>query len=582
MKVPVFIPTTKKEMEENGWEQLDIILITGDSYIDSPFIGAALIGKLLLQHGYRVGIIAQPDTLSPRDITRLGEPALFWGITGGSVDSMVANYTASKKPRKKDDYTPGGINNRRPDRAVIVYANLIRQYFKNTVPIVLGGIEASLRRISHYDAWANTIRRSILFDAKADYLVYGMAEKAITALSAALAARTTPVDIAGLCYISDTCPQNGTMLPSFEECKKTKAAFTGMFRAFYENNDPVSAKRLVQPHGTRFLIHNPPQPSLTTVELDRLHELHFERELHPFYKKEGDVRALETIRFAIATHRGCYGECNFCAIAVHQGRTVQSRSEESIISEAHKCSSHPRFKGIIADVGGPTGNVYAFECLKKLTKGSCTDKRCLFPSRCPSLPVDHGPQIRLLQKLRKLPGIKKIFVASGIRYDLILADRKNGRKYLQELLRHHISGQMKIAPEHCNEKVLQHMGKPGLQTLRDFRSLFFSLTKKEKHKLFLTYYMIAAHPGCSGKEMKELLLFAKKELQIIPRQTQLFTPTPSTWSTLMYWTGKNPWTGKECFVERNGNKKENQKKILTDAIKKTSKQKTGKRGWKKR
>ncbi len=571
MKLNSFLPTTKEEIKTLGWNQLDIILVSGDSYIDSPFIGAALIGKLLLEKGYKVGIIAQPDITSPNDISRLGEPALFWGVTSGSVDSMVANYTASKKKRQQDDYTPGGINNKRPDRAVIAYTNLIRRFFKNTTPIVLGGIEASLRRVSHYDAWSNNIRRSILFDAKADYLIYGMGEKAIIELSAQLAIKADGKDCSGICYISNTLPPDALLLPPFEECRDSKAAFAKMYHRFYENNDPLLAKKLAQPHGNRFLIHNPPQLPLTTAELDKIHSLPFTKSLHPFYKKNGNVRALDTIRFSVTTHRGCYGECNFCAIAVHQGRTVQNRSEDSIVKEVAQFSNHPSFKGIISDVGGPTANMYGFECKKKLSKGSCQDKRCLFSNSCPTLPVNHDKQISLLKKLRQLDGVKKVFVASGIRYDLILADKKNGKHYLRELIRHHISGQMKIAPEHCSENVLRYMGKPSVKTLREFRTLFEMLIKSEKQKLFLTYYMIAAHPGCSAKEMKELLQFSRKELKIIPRQIQLFTPTPSTWSTLMYWTGKDPWTGQKCFVERDNRKREAQKRILTDAIKPESK-----------
>lgn len=561
-----FLPTTPDELAELGWQTLDVIIVTGDSYIDSPYIGAAVIGKVLVNAGYRVGIIAQPDVHSAKDIRRLGEPRLFWGITGGSVDSMVANYTAGNRRRKRDDYTPGGHNTRRPDRAVLAYANLIRRYFKQTVPLVLGGIEASLRRIAHYDAWSNSIRKSLLFDAKADYLLYGMAEHSVVEFASALSSGTPPFHVRGLCYKSATPPQDAVILPTFTECRDDKQAFRDMFSLFYSHTDPLTARHLVQQQDTRFLVQNPPCRYLSTEELDAISALPYERELHPYYAQFGNVRALDTIRFAIATHRGCYGECNFCAIAVHQGRTVQSRSEQSILEEARICSTHPAFKGIIADVGGPTANMYGIECKKKVAAGACQDKRCLFPAICTSMPVDHGRQIRLLRRLRALPGIKRIFIASGIRYDLILADKKNGRTYLQELLRHHISGQMKIAPEHTSSRVLQAMGKPGVETLTAFRSLFTSLNNKEKRKSFLTYYLIAAHPGSTRQDMEQLKTFARRVLKVIPRQIQIFTPTPSTWSTLMYWTEKDPWTNAPCFVEKNGDGKQRQKALLTDAI----------------
>lgn len=563
----MFLSTTEEELHTLGWQQLDIILVSGDSYIDSPYIGVAVIGKILQRAGFKVGIIAQPDTKSAEDITRLGEPALFWGVTGGSVDSMVANYTASNKRRNQDDYTPGGMNNLRPDRAALVYANLIRQHFKNTAPIVLGGIEASLRRVAHYDAWSNAIRRSLLFDAKADYLLYGMAEKSVIQLANALAEGVSPETIKGLCYKAASPPQEATLLPSYQECKENKESFSSMFATFYSNTDPVTAKCLAQQHDNRYLVQNPPQPNLSTAELDALHTLQFERELHPFYANKGKVRALDTIRFAVTTHRGCYGECNFCAIAVHQGRTVQSRSEQSIIDEVIECTNHPKFKGIISDVGGPTANMWDIECSKKIKLGACDDKRCIFPSACPTMPIDHGPQIALLRKLRAIPKIRKIFIASGIRYDMIVADKKNGKAYLKELIKHHISGQMKIAPEHCSKAVLDAMGKPGIESLDGFRKLFTTLTREQKKKLFLTYYLIAAHPGSTLKSMQELKTYAQKVLKVIPRQIQIFTPTPSTWSTLMYWTEKNPWTGKPCFVEKKRERKEQQKNTLTEALK---------------
>jgi uncharacterized radical SAM protein YgiQ len=558
----MFLPTTGKEMQRLGWDRLDIILVTGDAYIDSPFMGVAVIGRVLLDAGYRVGIIAQPDIDSGRDITRLGEPLLFWGVTGGSIDSMVANRTASGKKRKRDDYTPGGLNNRRPDRAVLVYSNLIRRHFKNTCPIVLGGIEASLRRVAHYDFWSDRVRRSILFDAKTDFLLYGMADKSVVELAGALKSGDDPRAVRGLCYASTEIPEDGLVLPSFQESAADKKIFTEMFHTFYRNNDPLTARKIVQKQDSRYLVQNPPAFCLTTEELDKVHGLEFERELHPFCRQQGEVRALETIRFAVATHRGCYGECSFCAIAVHQGRTVRWRSKESIVEEARQIAAHPLFKGIIHDVGGPTANMYGFECAKKLKKGSCSDKRCLFPEICPTMRIDHGAQLDLLRELRKIKGVRKVFVASGIRYDMILADKKRGIPYLRELIRHHVSGQMKIAPEHTEEKVLALMGKPGRKDLLRFRELFLRLTEKEGLKQFLTYYIIAAHPGCTIRDMEKLKTFCTRHLKILPRQVQIFTPTPSTYATLMYWTGQDPFTGKPCFVEKTERGREKQKKVF--------------------
>lgn len=562
----MFLPTTKKELNQLGWDCLDVVLVSGDAYIDSPFIGTAVIGRVLSDVGFRVGIIAQPNVQGD-DICRLGEPKLFWGVSGGCVDSMVANRTASGKPRKKDDYTPGGINNRRPDRAVLVYANLIRSKFKNTCPIVLGGIEASLRRIAHYDYWSNSVRRSILLDAKADFLLYGMAERAVKELAFALRDGKDQRHIRGLCYQSSVRPTDHLRLPAYEEVagksNQAKKAFTQMFRRFYENNDPISAQGLVQLHGTRWLIQNPPQPHLSPKELDHIHSLDYQLDLHPFHQKQGAVRALETILFSLTTHRGCYGECNFCAIAVHQGRTLVQRTRKSLVDEARQLTKHPVFQGRIHDVGGPTANMYGVECRKKLNKGSCPEKRCLFPEKCKAMQVDHSEQLCLLEELRQLKGVKQVVVSSGIRYDLILADQKNGLQYLRQVVRHHVSGQMKVAPEHCQDNVLACMGKPGRENLLKFREMFNRMSAQEGLKQFLTYYIIAAHPGCRQQDMQALKNFAQQELRVLPRQVQIFTPTPSTWSTLMYWTGENPFTGKPCFVEKDNQARERQKEVLT-------------------
>ncbi|NTW07363.1 MAG: YgiQ family radical SAM protein, partial [Syntrophaceae bacterium] len=417
----MFLPTTKAELKKLKWDKLDIILVTGDVYIDSPFSGVSVIGHVLLAAGFRVGIIAQPDRNNADDISRLGEPELFWGITGGCMDSMVANYTATKKKRLSDDLTAGGKNNRRPDRACVAYANLIRQHFKGTKPLVLGGVEASLRRIAHYDFWSDSIRRSILFDARADFLVYGMAEKAILELAEALQNRRNTKDIRGLCYIDSQKPAGFLELPSFEEVTADKNTFAAMFDLFYKNNDPMTARGMAQQHGPRFLIHNPPQPTLTTSELDQLYALDFARDVHPFYSAQGKVKAMDTIKFSITSHRGCVGECNFCSIGVHEGRTIISRSENSIISEVRKLVALPDFKGYILDVGGPSANMYGIDCARRQTRGACPDKRCLYPHVCANLHVDHEKQINLLRRIRKIKGVKKVFVASGIRYDLLLA-----------------------------------------------------------------------------------------------------------------------------------------------------------------
>ena len=560
----MFLPTTREEMKKLSWDRLDVIIVTGDTYIDSPYIGAAVIGKVLQAAGYKVGIIAQPNTEDEKDISRLGEPALFWGVTAGSVDSMVANYTALKKKRRKDDFTPGGKNAKRPDRATIVYSNLIRKYFKNTVPIVLGGIEASLRRIAHYDYWDDKIRRAILFDAKADILVYGMGEKPVLKLACNLKIGKDWKDIRGICYISPHPKEEYTMLPSYQEVKEDKKKFISVFHTFYANNDPLTAKGLCQQQDNRYLIQNPPSYPLAQSELDRVHDLPYEREVHPYYKKEGEVEALKTIKFSITTHRGCYGECNFCSITVHQGKIIQGRSEKSILKEAKLLTELNDFKGYILDVGGPTANMYKIECQKKLKSGSCPNKRCLYPQICPNLKINHERQMEILNKIRQIEGVKKVFIASGIRYDMLLGDQKYGEKYLRELVKHHISGQLKIAPEHTENNVLEKMGKPDREYLKRFRDRFLQINKEQKKTQFLTYYLIAAHPGCREEDMYKLKEYTSKELKLNPEQVQIFTPTPSTYSTLMYYTESDPFTGKAIFVEKNLKKKARQKGIVTE------------------
>ena len=558
----MFLPTTRAELKKLKWDKLDVILVTGDAYIDSPFIGVSVIGRVLADAGFRVGIIAQPDIHSDVDICRLGEPDLFWGISGGCMDSMVANYTATKKKRRDDDLTAGGRNNRRPDRAVVVYANLIRQYFKETKPLVLGGVEASLRRVAHYDFWSDSIRRSILFDARADVLVYGMAEKATLELARKLRDGQNIKDIRGICYISPAPPLDYIELPAYDKVIADKKSFSQMFNTFYQNNDPLTAQGLFQQHGPRYLVQNPPQPHLTAEELDNIYALDFARDVHPFYQTQGKVRAMETIKFSITTHRGCYGECNFCSIGLHEGRTVISRSERSIIAEAQKLAVLPDFKGYILDVGGSTANMYGIDCRRKQTQGACQDKRCLYPQVCVYLRPDHSRQINLLKSLRKINGIKKVFVASGIRYDLLEADKKNCASYMQEIVKHHVSGQLKVAPEHTAPGVLKFMGKPQAQSLLNFKQIFEKTNHSSGQKQFLTYYFIAAHPGCTEEDMHELKSFAGRELKTNPRQVQIFTPLPSTYSSLMYFTEIDPATGRKIFVEKKTEKKQRQKDIV--------------------
>ena len=556
----MFIPITKEELKKLGWKKLDIIFVTGDGYIDSPNIGVALLGKYLIKKGYKVGIIAQPDMANEKDISIFGEPELFWGVTGGCVDSMVANYTALKKFRKQDDYTPGEQNTKRPDRAVIKYTNLIRQYFKNTKPIVLGGIEASLRRITHYDFWSNKLRKPILFNAKADYLIYGMAEKSILKFTETIEKGENPENLRGLSYISKEPRIEYFDLPSFDEVQKNKQLFIEMYHEFYKNNDPINAQGLVQKIDTRYLVQNPPEEYLSEKEMSEIYNEKFERVAHPTYK--GKIRALDTIGFSVPTHRGCYGECNFCAIAVHEGTRVRWRNSDSITSEIKSMTKHKNWKGYVSDLCGPTANMYGYECDHKLKHGKCKNKNCMYPTLCNNIKPNHAKQNRLLDDINKIPGVKKVFIASGIRPELIRKDAKNGEKYFRKLVKDHVSGQLKLAPESSSEKVLNYMRKPGFNNFIWFKDKFDKYSREIKKNQFLTYYFIAAHPGCSDDDMRKISYKVFKELKIKPEQVQIFTPTPSTYSSVMYYTGIDPFTGKELFVEKNPSGKEKQKRYL--------------------
>ncbi|MGC8765613.1 MAG: YgiQ family radical SAM protein [Brevinematia bacterium] len=562
----MFLPMTVEELRRLGWKKLDVILVTGDAYIDSYHSGVALIGKLLLSKGYKVGVISQPDVNSERDISALGEPGLFWGVSAGCVDSIVANYTPLRKKRKSDDFTPGGKNTKRPDRATIVYTNLIRRYFKNTVPIILGGIEASLRRITHYDFLDDDLRKPILFDSKADILVYGMGEVAILEIAEKLKNGLDYRDTRGICFLDrekEKYLKKGYIeLPSFEEAKNDKLKFIEMFKLFYENNDPLTARGLIQKTMDRYLIQNPPARLLSKEEMDFIYGLSFERDVHPAIKSKGEVKAIHTIQFSIITHRGCYGECNFCSISVHQGRHIVERSEHSVIEEAKRLVKHKGFKGYITDVGGPTANMYGIECEKKKKTGACKDKRCLFPTICKNLNLNHSRQLNLLKKLSEIEGIKGVFIGSGIRPDLVIEDKLYRERYLEEIVTNHTGGQLKIAPEHADERVLKLMGKMGVYYTEEFKRFFDKIIRKTKSRKFLTYYFIAAHPGCEKKDMLFLKNFIREKLKLTPEQVQIFTPTPSTFSSLMYYTELNPFTFEKIFVEKNLKDKEKQKEII--------------------
>ena len=564
----MFIPTTMEEVRARGWDALDIILVSGDTYTDNPYNGTALIGHWMIDHGFRVGIIAQPDITKGDDITRLEMPVLFWSVSAGCVDSMVTNYTPTRKFRKDDDFTPGGINDRRPDRACIAYTNLIKKHAKGK-PIILAGVEASLRRIAHYDFWSDSIRRSILLDSKADAIIFGMAELSTLEIATRMRDGEDWHDIRGICFASSEKPQDAIVMPSYEECSSDDAAFAESFRLFYANSDPVTGRDLCQLHGNRWLVHRRPQRNLTVAELDSVYESDFEYSVHPYYSRDGHVKAMDTVRNSITTHRGCYGACSFCAIAVHQGRTVVSRSEDSIIREVERMASRPGFNGTIQDVGGPTANMYGIECARKVSRGICRDRVCLGGRPCPNMPIDHSRQISLLRRISSVPGVRKVFVNSGIRYDMILADRQHGPEYLEEIVSSHVSGQMKVAPEHTSGHVLRLMGKPSSDRLVEFKRMYDDCNRKMGRDQYLTYYFMAAHPGCTEDDMRALSRFCHGTLHTNPEQVQVFTPTPSTVSTMMYRCGVD-MEGRPVSVERSVPRRQRQKEIVTgrsDAVK---------------
>ncbi|AJC74246.1 hypothetical protein AJ81_08680 [Pseudothermotoga hypogea DSM 11164 = NBRC 106472] len=546
----MFLPTTKEEMKKLGWNELDVILVTGDAYVDHPSFGVALIGHYLVSKGYKVGVIGQPDWRSERDITRLGRPRLFFGITAGNVDSMVANYTASMKKRKNDDYSPKGEAGRRPDRATIVYANLVRRCFPD-VPIVLGGLEASLRRFAHYDWWQDKIRKSVLVDSKADLLVYGMAEKTVLNIARILE-KTGDIDrckeLRGVMYWSSHKPNDAIELPSYEEISMDRKKFAEAVKMQLLLTDPFRSVKLCQKQDTRYVVQNPPEMPLEQAELDELYLLPFERRVHPFYESMGHVKAIDTVQFSITAVRGCYGNCSFCALTHHQTTHVVYRSEESILEEVKQLTKHPDFKGIISDVGGPTANLYGARCERRETHGQCA-RYCVFPSPCERAVPNHSSFLNLLRKIKSIAKVRHVFVSSGIRHDLVLSD-PSGEEFIKELVLF-TPGQLKLAPEHAHPKVLKFMRKPPAELFLAFKEKFEKLARLQGKERYVIGYFIVAHPGESEKENDYLKKFIQSKLGYKPQQVQIFTPAPGTLSTAMYYSGIDPLTGEEVFVEKS-------------------------------
>lgn len=554
-------PMTRSEMKRRGWDACDVILICGDAYVDHPSFGSAVIARVLEQAGYRVGIIAQPDWRSTADFTRLGMPRLFFGISAGNVDSMVANYTANKKPRVEDAYSPGGRAGCRPDRATIVYANRVREAFGRVV-IVLGGIEASMRRFAHYDYWDNRVRRSLLIDARGDVLVYGMGENQVLAIARHIREgkpiETLPA-IPGTAVITDKADliTQCEHLPSYEEVAADPDRFNEAFRRIHQHQHPV-ARPLAQAHGNRWVVCFPPPPPLKPRELDRIYNLPYTRRWHPVYDPEG-VPALATVRFSIVSHRGCCGQCSFCSLFFHQGRIVHSRTPDSIIAEARRIAAMPEFTGTITDVGGPTANLYGATCARWLQGDFCADRACLFPEPCKNLDPGLSLSIALYRRLRKLPGVRHVFIGSGFRHDLLCSDA--ARPYLAEVCRYHISGRMKIAPEHTDENVLRLMGKPGHKSYEAFLQQFFRVVKETGEERYLVNYFMCSHPGSTLNAALRLGLYLV-EHGIHPEQVQDFIPLPMTRSAAMYYSGSDPITGEEVYVPRTFRERKMQRALI--------------------
>lgn len=559
-----FLPVSKADMEARGWEGYDFLIIMGDAYVDHPSFGSTIIARLLEAEGYRVCVCAQPDWHGPASLTGYGRPRLGVMLAGGNIDSMVAHYTVAKRRRSTDAYSPGNRTGLRPDRATIVYANLARQAFGD-LPIVIGGLEASLRRFAHYDYWEDKVRRSILVDSGADLLVYGMGERATLEIAQRLKAGT-PIgdihDVRGTAFLTrdpGECAYPKVACASFEEVCGDKRAYAQANMIQYQEHDAVVGRAILQPHGDRLLVVNPPAMPLTTAELDRVAELPYVREPHPMYDAMGGVPAIEEVRFSICHNRGCFGACNFCSLAFHQGRMVTSRSHESVLREAKALIAHPGFKGYIHDVGGPTANFRRTACKKQLKAGMCKNRACLAPEACPNLDADQSDYLALLRKLRALPGVKKVFIRSGIRFDYLLQDKSGA--FMRELVEHHVSGQLKVAPEHCVDSVLDYMGKPHIAVYEKFRQKYESLNKKYGKEQYLVPYLMSSHPGCTLEDAVKLACWLNRSGRQ-PEQVQDFYPTPGTLSTCMYYTGLDPRTMKPVFVPRSAHEKAMQRALM--------------------
>ena len=558
-----FLPLCKQDMIDRGWEQCDFVYVIGDAYVDHPSFGHAIISRVLESHGYTVGIISQPNWKNPKSIDVYGRPRLGFLVSGGNMDSMVNHYSVTKHRRKTDAFTPGGEMGKRPDYATIVYCNLIRQTYKD-VPILIGGIEASLRRLAHYDYWSETMKRSILLDSQADILMYGMGEKSIVELADALNAGMEAKDIT---YIDGTVFKTTELdeslptivLPDYEELKANKRKYAESFKVQYGNCDPFTAKRLAEPYGNTYVVQNPPQKPLTTQEMDDVYALPYERTWHPSYAKAGGVPAIEEVQFSLVSNRGCFGACSFCALTFHQGRIIQTRSHESILAEAEVMVKHKDFKGYIHDVGGPTANFRHPACDKQMTKGACGGRQCLYPTPCKNMRADHSDYIALLRKLRKIPGVKKVFVRSGIRFDYLLADKKD--TFFKELVQFHISGQLKVAPEHVSDAVLARMGKPRNAVYNKFVDKYFALNKQYGMNQYLVPYLMSSHPGSTMKEAVELAEYIR-DMGYNPEQVQDFYPTPSTLSSVMYYTGLDPRTMDRVYVPTDPHEKAMQRALI--------------------
>lgn len=561
----MFLPVCKKDMEERGWEQADFVLVTGDAYVDHHSFGTAIIGRLLERFGYKVAVLSQPDYTSAGDFRRFGRPRLGFLINGGAVDSMVNNYSVFKRRRKTDEYSPGGKAGNRPDRAVIVYSNRAREAYKD-VPVIIGGIEASLRRLAHYDYWSDKVRRSILLDAKADILIYGMGERAIIEIAEALDSGLDVKDITwvkGTCYKGTKPEDDGetVFLPAFDEVNKDKDQYCESFALQYRNNDDISGKRLAEKYtDTVYVVQNVPQPPLERDELDDIYELPFENEAHPMYDKDGGIPAFKEIKFSIVSSRGCFGGCSFCALTYHQGRQVRSRSAESIRREAESLTKKPDFKGYIHDVGGPTANFRNPACKSQLKAGVCRNKDCLYPGVCPNMEVDHKDYIKVLRAVKSVPGVKKVFIRSGIRYDYLMTDPDH-KEFMGELCRDHISGTLKVAPEHVSDRVLYYMRKPPVKVFDRFAAEYKRTNEELGKKQYLIPYFISSHPGSRIEDAIELALYLKK-FGFIPDQTQDFYPTPGTLATCMYYAEKDPFTGKSVYVAKDMEEKKMQRALI--------------------